>query len=144
MDHANSVLGEMVEEGMFTAEERAQMVVGSYPRRKRELLAPFGPSGKFRELVVEEFDSFVLPDEAWSDFQRDGDAEVLATKHAQFFRSIFAPSLASALARAGDPDEHRVFGDRLAQGLTRRLASQPRALHSLVQTIVLAKQGSSS
>ncbi|HKE34104.1 MAG TPA: hypothetical protein VKB66_02830 [Candidatus Acidoferrum sp.] len=62
-------------------------------------------------------------------------------KHALFFRSVFMPSLASALdrVRAGETDAVRMFGDRLQSGLMRRLASQPRALHSLVQTIVLAK-----
>jgi hypothetical protein len=37
-----------------------------------------------------------------------------------------------------------VFGDRLEQGLKRRLASQQAAMHSLVQTTVLAKQISAS
>jgi len=33
----------------------------------------------------------------------------------------------------------RLFGDRFEAGLRRRLSNQPTALHSLVQTIVLAK-----
>jgi hypothetical protein len=66
----------------------------------------------------------------------------LATKHALFFRSVFMPTLASALdrVRSGDAEALRVFGDRLEAGLKRRLASQPAAMHSLVQTIVLVKQ----
>src|SRR4051794_29236693 len=34
MDHATAVLEEMVAEGAITAEERAGMVIGSYPRRR--------------------------------------------------------------------------------------------------------------
>jgi len=66
----------------------------------------------------------------------------LATKHALFFRAIFMPTLASALdrMREGDAEALRVFGDHLEAGLKRRLASQPTAMHSIVQTIVLAKR----
>ena len=41
MNNANQVLGEMVEEGAITAGERGRMVMGVWPRRKQELLAPF-------------------------------------------------------------------------------------------------------
>jgi hypothetical protein len=142
MDHANAVLAEMVDQDVITADERARMVLGSYPRRKRDLLEPFRLNAQFRQLVVEDCDMSVLTDAAWSDYQRDSDKEVLATKHAQFFRSVFVPSLASALLRGGDAEECRAFGNRLEDGLRRRLASQPAALHSFVQTIVLVKQGS--
>jgi hypothetical protein len=40
--------------------------------------------------------------------------------------------------REGDTEALRIFGDHLEAGLKRRLASQPTAMHSLVQTIVLA------
>src|SRR6516164_3435112 len=142
MDEANAVLGEMVADGSITSEERAGMVLGSYPRRKRDLLAPFANDGNFQHLTVEDIEMFNLRDAAWADYERDGNKDALATKHSLFFRSIFMPSLASALdrVRSGDADAVRIFGDRLEAGLKRRLASQPRAMHSLVQTIVLAKR----
>jgi hypothetical protein len=43
--------------------------------------------------------------------------------------------------RSGDAEALRIFGDHLEAGLKRRLASQPAAMHSFVQTIVLAKLG---
>ena len=142
MDDANAVLGEMVADGSITSEERAGMVVGSYPRRKRDLLAPFANDGNFQHLTVEDIEMFNLRDAAWADYERDGNKDALATKHCLFFRSIFMPSLACALdrVRSGDADPVRIFGDRLEAGLRQRLASQPRAMHSLVQTIVLAKR----
>jgi hypothetical protein len=84
-----------------------------------------------------------LPDTAWTDYQRDGNKEALVTKHVLFFRSIFVPSLGSALARvrAGHAEALGAFGDQLEQRLRRRLASQPVATRSFVQTIVLAKVG---
>jgi hypothetical protein len=142
MDHANAVLEGMVADGAITSEERARMVLKSHLRRKRDLLAPFGNDGEFQLLSVEDFETSGLPDAAWTDYERDGNNEALATKHAQFFRSVFMPTLASALdrVRSGDAEVLRIFGDRLETDLKRRLASQPRAMHSLVQTIVLAKR----
>jgi hypothetical protein len=142
MDQANAVLAEMVSDGAITAEERARMALRAYPRLKSSLLAPFAHDGHFQHLIVEEFEMSVLQDAAWSEFERDGNKESLAAKHALFFRSVFMPSLASALTsvRAGDADALHNFGDRLEAGLKGRVASQPRAMHSFVQTIVLAKR----
>ena len=99
MDQANAVLAEMVGEGAITAEERVRMVLGSHPRRKSELLAPFTKENQFQQLMVEDCEITVLPDAAWADYQRDGNKQALATKQALFFRAVFAPSLASALTR---------------------------------------------
>jgi hypothetical protein len=139
MDHANGALAEVVQEGAITADERARMVLGSYPRRRRDLLAPFIRDGQFRHLIVEQCDVTELEDAAWADYRRDGNEEALASKQALFFRSTFVPSLASALARSRDAERCRAFGDRFQEGLKRRLAHQPAAIRSLVATIVLAK-----
>jgi hypothetical protein len=142
MDHANSVLAQMVVDGALMPEERARMVLGAHPRRNRDLLAPFAHDGHFHHLTVEDLEMSKLPDAAWVDYEQNGDKEALATKHALFFRSVFMPTLASALegVRSGDAEALRAFGDGFEAGLKRRLASQPTAMHSLVQTIVLAKQ----
>ncbi len=142
MDQANAVLAEMVSDGAITAEERTRMALRAYPRRKSSLLAPFAHDGHFQHLTVEEFEMSVLQDAAWIDFERDGNKQTLAAKHALFFRSVFMPSLASALTsvRAGDVAALRNFGDRLEAGLRSRVAIQPRAMHSFVQTIVLVKR----
>ena len=140
-DEANASLEEMVAAGEITSEERARMVLGAYPRRKRDLLAPFAANGRFQRLTVEDCEVHELPDAAWADFQRDGNKETLVTKHVLFFRSIFVPSLASALdrLRAGEAEALGAFGDQLEQRLKRRLTSQPAPMHSFVQAIVLAK-----
>ena len=141
IEEANAALEEMVDDCAITAEERSRMTVGAYPRRKRDLLAPFAAEGEFQQLIVEECDMVELPDTAWTDYQRDGNKEALVAKHELFFRSIFVPSLASALARvrAGDAGAQSAFGDQLEQRLRRRLKSQPAATHSFVQTMVLTK-----
>src|SRR5262249_58204393 len=53
IDEANAALEEMVADGAITAEERSRMTVGAYPRRKRDLLAPFAANGEFQQLIVE-------------------------------------------------------------------------------------------
>ena len=121
--------------------ERSRMVIGAHGRRKVDLLAPFATHDEFQGLTVEDFEESVLTDSAWTAYESDGDSEALATKHALFFRSVFLPALASALTqvRAGNTRAQTAFGDRLQDGLKRRLTNKPAAMHSFVQTIVLAK-----
>jgi hypothetical protein len=140
MNVANEVLAELVEDGAILAEERARMALGSYPRRKSELLAPFARDGQFQRLTVEDCEIAVLPDAAWIEYERDGNKDALASKHALFFRAIFVPTLASALRQADDSDACRRFGDQVENKLKARLVKQPAAMNSFVSTIVLAKR----
>ena len=139
MDRANATLADMVEEGAIKAGERERMALGVWPRRRRDLLAPFAGGGEFRQLAVQHCETNTLEDSAWADFERDGDKDALATKHALFFRAIFAPTLAGALERGDDPERRLAFLARLESGLKRRLADRPQPIHSRVETIVLAK-----
>jgi hypothetical protein len=133
--HANEALAEMVREGTITSDERSRMALGSYPRRRCELLAPF-TDGQFRGLRVEHCDLSGLPDAAWVDYEHDGNKEMLVNRHAGFFRAIFVPSLASALTDR----KKQAFADGLERRLKQRLSERPTPLHSFVQTMVLAKQ----
>jgi hypothetical protein len=134
---ANEILGEMVDERVVGADERKRMVLGAYPRRRAQLLEPFAREGQFQTLTVERCELFELPDAAWTDYQRDGNAESLGSHHAAFFRAIFVTSLAASISDAG---RRLVFADRLEQKLKRRLCERPAPFHSFVQTMVLAKQ----
>jgi hypothetical protein len=137
-NQGNEALAEMVAEGTITNDECERMVLGAYPRRKREILAPFGVDGQFMGLTVERCDLFGLSDPAWADYERDANKELLANRHTGFFRSIFVPSLASALT---DSAKRQVFADALDQKLKQRMMDQPAPLHSFVQTMLLAKEG---
>ena len=138
-NQANEALAGMVEERAITPEERSRMVIAGCPRHKSQLLEPFVATGQFCGLTVEHFDLSPLPDAAWADYNRDGNKEKLSARQAGFFRSIFVPSLASALADAG---ARPAFADGLEHSLQRRLADRPVPLHTFVQTIVLANQDS--
>jgi SAM dependent carboxyl methyltransferase len=135
-NHANSAIAEMVAEGTITEDERARMVLGTYPRRNCELLAPFRADSRFLSLTVEHCELFGLPDSAWADYERNANKQLLADRHAGFFRSIFVPSLACAFTHS---EKKQAFADLLDKKLKRRIVEEPAPLHSFVQTLVLAK-----
>jgi hypothetical protein len=56
------VLEEMVTARAITCEERARMVLGAFPRRKRDLLAPFMHDAHFHLLTIEHIQIFDLHD----------------------------------------------------------------------------------
>jgi SAM dependent carboxyl methyltransferase len=140
LDHANAVLAEMADEGAITANEHLHMTLASYPRRERDLLLPFRRDGHFRELVVEHCGTCVLADASWAHYQVHREGAVLASEHALLFRATFMPSLTTALAPNRSAEESCAFGDRLEDGLKRRLVRHPAPLNRHVQTIVLAKE----
>jgi hypothetical protein len=84
MDRANATLADMVDDGAIKAGERERMALGVWPRRRRDLLEPFGAVGEFRELAVQHCEANTLEDSAWTDFERDGDKEVRNDKRYDF------------------------------------------------------------
>jgi hypothetical protein len=134
---ANAVLEELVEETVISDDERKRMVLGTYPRRRAQLLEPFSTNGKFQSLSIEHCELFDLPDAAWADYQRDGNMQAFGSRHAAFFRAIFVPSLASTIEDAG---RRQAFANCLEQKMKQRLSERPTPLHSFVQVMVLAKQ----
>jgi SAM dependent carboxyl methyltransferase len=141
LDHANAELLAMVNEGAITAEERRRMALNVWPRRMSELVAPFAVGGRFQSLALNATETRLLSDTAWACYEKDGDVETLATKHAMFFRAVFTPTLASFLGavRAGEPSASVAFADRLTRGLKCRLANDPSHINSLVQIVVVTK-----
>ena len=140
MNHANAVLFDLVAAGAITADERGRMTIAACPRREKDLLAPFARDGLFHGLAVEHSSTLSVPDVAWIEFQRDGEAAAFASKRAGFFRAVFAPSLAQALAPTHSPQERLEFVDRLEEGVRRRIASAPAGLQNMVAIVVLNKK----
>jgi hypothetical protein len=114
------------------------MVHGAVPRRKSDLLAPFSRDGRFIGLEVDSRGIAPIPDTAWADYKRDGNALALAAKHAAYVRVTFGPTL------AGDsgPARRQAFLERLEAGVKRGLADRPCPLRRRVATIVVAKGAS--
>src|SRR6202034_3645672 len=92
LDHANAELATMVDEAAITAEERRRMALNVWPRRMFDLVAPFAVGRRFQSLVLKATETCLLNDSAWACYEKDGDADALANKHAMFFRSVFTPT----------------------------------------------------
>jgi SAM dependent carboxyl methyltransferase len=115
--HANEALSELVADGAITAQERAGMALGAYPRRRCELLEPFRMvrlAGCGLNIII------CTGFRCRLDYERDGNKEVLVNRHAAFFRAIFVPSLASPLRE----EENQAFANELDKRLKRRLREQ--------------------
>jgi SAM dependent carboxyl methyltransferase len=84
MDHAYDVLGEMVRDGAISSNERGRMVLGVWPRRRCDLLAPFQGNKQYRDLTIESCETSELMDPAWTGYELGGDREALAIRHAAF------------------------------------------------------------
>jgi len=138
-DEANNALGEMVIDGVITADQRAHMVLSAYPRRRQDLLAPFTDGASFEGLTVQHCELSNLHDIGWEDFQSTGDSDAWAGKHARFFRSTFVPSLASVLRSDFTTTDHVRFADDLEARLRLHLAQKAAPIQTFVQTLVLAK-----
>jgi hypothetical protein len=140
MDYINATLAEMVAENAITADERARMALLSYTRRTGEILAPFGRDKRFEGLVLEQCETFAVPDRAWAEYEQDRVGEKLAAKHTGFFRATFMPSLASALAPERGAEGRQIFIDRLANALQRSLAKEPAPINLIVQALLIARE----
>jgi SAM dependent carboxyl methyltransferase len=135
-DQANQVLAEMVSDRVIAADERARMVLGTFPRRRGQLLEPFKENDRYHGLMVERCELFQLRDAAWEDYERDGEEKKLIERHVGFFRSIFVPSLSTSVRDGA----RQLFVDEFSERLTRRLSERPAPYHSFTQTMVLARE----
>jgi hypothetical protein len=142
LDEANETLTQMVDDGFLEPAERVRMVHGAVPRRKSDLLAPFSRDGRFIGLEVDSCGIAPIPDTAWADYKRDGNALALAAKHAAYVRVTFGPTLAGGLVGDSGPARRQAFLERLEAGVKRGLADRPCPLRRRVATIVVAKGAS--
>ena len=140
MDHANAVLGEMVEEKTISAAERQRIVLPAHPKSLRDLMAPFERDNRFHGLIAEHCEVFAGPDPTWEAFQQHRDPQTVAIDRAGFFRAAFGPTFASALDNSRSAADRAAFSDRLEQGLVRRVANDPTEMRLVIGVMVMAKE----
>ena len=139
MNDVASILSSMMNENIITKEERDRMIIGSYPRRRDEILAPFDKDEMYEGLTPLHYEMSILPDPSWKLYKERGDVRALSNEHASFFRSAFLPSLIAGLDSTRGVNEKIKFGDTLQNELATRLSTKPRPLERYVQTLVLTK-----
>jgi hypothetical protein len=91
--------------------------------------------------VIEDCQISTLPDVAWKEYVRSGDAQALAAGRAGFIRTAFLPSFACAVNPSDTSNGQTTsrFAEQLERRLIRRLAIHPVPIISLVQVMVFAK-----
>ena len=111
-DHANAVVAELVPAGIITAEEREQMILPAYARRKSDLLAPFVRDGEFQGLVVEHCSISVVPDTAWTTTSSIEMSRHLRANASSSFGQPLCPHWRWLLRKPGVPRSvrHLLFG----------------------------------
>ena len=139
-DAANDCLAELVACGTISTDEQASMCMPSRLRSRAQLLEPFSETGSFAGLTVEHCDIFRVPEAAWAVYLERGDAQPLTAARTGFFRSVFIPSLAEALAPTRPPSDKVMFADALEAALTRRMAVELHELPGTATTMVVSRQ----
>ena len=66
-------------------------------RRLDDVRHPFSSGGAFEGLIAERIELERVDDPHWAEFERTGDANTFATRHAEATRAWSGPTLAQAL-----------------------------------------------
>jgi hypothetical protein len=131
----------MVESGFLSEEELRRMVIPTVARSREEFLAPFGETGSFARLRIEEAEVFLGEDHIWADFLRDGDRRSFGARWAAFARASVFPTLAKALKSDGDTGRSEAFMTRLETMTATQLVQHPEPMSIPLARIRLGKQG---
>jgi SAM dependent carboxyl methyltransferase len=135
-----AALGDMVDSGFLSPEEKGRMAIPTVARGREELVGPFGAEGRFAGLRVEEAEVFLGTDHIWSDFEQDGDAQAFGARWAAFSRASVFPTLAASLIGGRDDPRAAKFVERLETAVAARLAALPERMLIPLAKVLLAKE----
>lgn len=127
----------LVGRGTLQPEELHRMAIPTVGRSRKELLAPFAPSGRFEGLCVEHLELFDAEDQFWARYLADGDHAAFGAGWAGFARAAIFPTLATALDATRQPTP---FLDELAGEVTRRIGATPGPTSIPLAAMVIAKR----
>ena len=135
-----TVLRELVDEGLVTADEAARMSIPSMGRDEKDFRAPFAPSGRFEGLSIEHLELFNAEDRFWAQYRTDKDAKAFGANWAGFLRASIFPTLAAALDGGVTDSRATEFVERLEAGVAAHLAAKPEQMSIPLAKLVLAKR----
>jgi hypothetical protein len=124
--------------GVLSEQERRRITLPIGPRTVEDIKAPFTEGGCFAELEMERAEIVKVPDPFWDDYQRSGDEQEFAQRHADMARAWAGPTITALI----EPDRDRtaVVEDIFAC-FTARIAARPRKHEPYLAVAVLAKRG---
>ena len=101
------------------------MAIPVVGRTRAQFTEPFGKSGHFAELSLENFELFDGEDRIWTRFKASGDARAFGAQWAAFCRASVFPTLATSLGEVPDDTRSAEFMDQLEAGIAARLSTAP-------------------
>jgi hypothetical protein len=125
VDALYGALVDMADHGFIRKEEFRRMAIPVVARTRAEFTEPFGKSGHFADLSIENFELFDGEDRIWAQFKASGDARAFGAQWAAFCRASVFPTLATSLDEVRDDTGSAKFMDQLEAGIAARLSTTP-------------------
>lgn len=123
--------------GLLSEEEQRRITIPIGFRTLDEIRAPFAERGSFAELELEHTEFLKISDPFWDDFQKSGDRQQLARRHADLMRAWSGPTITGLI----EPDRDRsALMDDLFARFAARIAADPRKHEPCMAVAVLAKR----
>jgi hypothetical protein len=143
VDLANTVLQQLVKDGVLSPEEYNEMAIPTYYRKAQEWKEPFSADSDIAQsLALDRFEEFVLPDVYLERFEQDGDAEAFAQTYTGFFKAAFEPCLFVSLSDKRTPDDRQRVIDSFSKRLQSALAKDPKSYSCrwVIQLMLISKE----
>jgi hypothetical protein len=123
-------------DGVLSKEEQLRVTMPVAGRSIDQIRAPFGESGNFSDLIIEQAEILKVPDPTWAAFETDRDAQKLGRSHANMMRAWSGPTISGILgARA---DKAAVL-DKLFDRFAVRIAAAPQPHEPYLAVALLTK-----
>jgi hypothetical protein len=125
VDALYGALVDMVNRSFIRKEEFRRMAIPVVGRTRAQFTEPFGKTGHFADLSLENFELFDGEDRIWTQFKASADAHAFGTQWAAFCRASVFPTLATSLDELPDATQAAKFMDQLEAGIAAWLSTAP-------------------
>jgi hypothetical protein len=144
IDLANTVLQQLVKDGVLYCSEYEQMAIPTYYRTAEEWKEPFTPDSNFAQtlaLSLDHFEETRLPDVYLEQFEQDGDAQAFTESYTGFFKAAFEPCLFVSLSGTRTSQNRQQVIDLFSERLHFALAQDPQrySCRWLLQLMLISK-----
>ena len=129
----------MVDRGLIRKEEFRRMVIPTVGRTRAQFAEPFGKTGRFAGLSIEDLKLFYGEDRIWTQFEAGGDSHALGADWAAFCRAAVFPTFAAALDAAPNDARSVKFVDELEADVAARLSAAPIQMKIPLARMTLVK-----
>jgi len=144
VDALYGTLVDMVDRGLIRKEEFRRMAIPVVGRTRAQFTEPFGKTGLFVDLSLENFELFDSEDRIWTQFEASGDAKAFGAQWAAFCRASVFPTLATSLDNVPGDARSAKFMDQLEAGIAAKLSAAPVRMTIPLAQMMLVKANNSA